>query len=49
MAEPATHFGGGTMRRIIAIGKALVPAGWLITIILVGYGVSRQLKRTLFE
>ncbi|AOG33282.1 hydrolase [Lactiplantibacillus plantarum] len=37
------------MRRIIAIGKAPVTAGWLITIILVGYGVSRQLKRTLFE
>ncbi|MEE6692161.1 hydrolase [Lactiplantibacillus plantarum] len=37
------------MRRIIAIGKALVTAGWLIMIILVGYGVSRQLKRTLLK
>ena len=49
MPQPTTHFGGGTMRRIIAIGKALVTAGWLITIIVAGYGVSRQFKRLLFK
>ncbi|ALO05024.1 hydrolase [Lactiplantibacillus paraplantarum] len=36
------------MRRILAISKALLTAGWLITIILALYGFGRQLKRSLF-
>ncbi|MDV0430360.1 hydrolase [Lactiplantibacillus sp. DA1] len=36
------------MRRILAISKALLTTGWLITIVLALYEFSRQVKRSFF-